>query len=168
MKSKVEIDFNERDFKQEYNRLQNNVDELNDGVALCKEITENTIIAFSIDAVNLWLSNRADFPNIVAIADLLGTKPQYEKLIALDDRKPDLESEFITFDKGVYLITDDSLTALKSTFTSYLKDQKLRDYNQLQKVVKILNSLDKQSRLALLRSADLDYSLNLFRLNHDV
>ena len=168
MKSKIEIDFNERDFKQEYNRLQSNVDELNSGVDLCKELTENTIIAFSIDAVNLWLTNRADFPNIIAIADLLGTKPQYEKLITLDDRKPDLESEFITFDKGVYLITDDSLKALKTTFTSYLKDEKLRDFNQLQKVVKILNSLDKQSRLALLRSADLDYSLNLFRLNHDV
>ena len=168
MKSKIEIDFNERDFRQEYNRLQNNVDELNAGVDLCKEITEGEIIAFSIDAVNLWLTNRADFPNIVAIADLLGTKPLYIKLIELDDRKPDLESEFITFDKGVYLITDDSLTALKSTFTSYLKDEKLKDYNQLQKVVKILNSLDKQSRLALLRSADLDYSLNLFRLNHNV
>ena len=116
MKSKIEIDFNERDFKQEYNRLQSNVDESNSGVDLCKELTENTIIAFSIDAVNLWLTNRADFPNIIAIADLLGTKPQYEKLITLDDRKPDLESEFITFDKGVYLITDDSLKALKTTF----------------------------------------------------
>lgn len=168
MKSKIEIDFNERDFRQEYNRLQNNVDELNTGVDLCKEITEGEIIAFSIDAVNLWLTNKADFPNIVAIADLLGTKPLYIKLIELDDRKPDLESEFITFDKGAYLITDDSLKALKSTFTSYLKDEKLKDYNQLQKVVKILNSLDKQSRLALLRSADLDYSLNLFRLNHNV
>ena len=154
MKSKVEIDFNERDFKQEYNRLQDCVDELNSGVDLCKEITENTIIAFSIDAVNLWLTNRADFPNIIAIADLLGVKSQYEKLVTLDAKKPELESEFITFDKGVYLITDDSLTAHKSTFTSYLKEKKLKDYNQLQKVVKILNSLDKQSRLALLRSAD--------------
>ena len=41
--TKIEIDFNERNFKQEYNRLQSNVDELNDGVALCKELTENTI-----------------------------------------------------------------------------------------------------------------------------
>ena len=166
--TKIEIEYNERGFSQEYNRLQSNVDELNSGVDLCKELTENTIIAFSIDAVNLWLTNRADFPNIVAIADLLGTKPLYIKLIELDDRKPDLESEFITFDKGAYLITDDSLKALKTTFTSYLQDGKLKDYNQLQKVVKILNSLDKQSRLALLRSADLDYSLNLFRLNHNV
>ena len=64
----------------------------------------------------------------------VGVKSQYEKLVTLDAKKPELESEFITFDKGVYLITDDSLTALKSTFTSYLKEKKLKDYNQLQKV----------------------------------
>ncbi len=114
MKSKIEIDFNERDFKQEYQHLQDCVDELNSGVDLCKELTQNTIIAFSIDAVNLWLTNKADFPNIVAIADLLGTKPQYEKLVTLDAKKKDLESEFITFDNGIYLITDDSLKALNS------------------------------------------------------
>ncbi|MDC1379111.1 hypothetical protein N8273_00575 [Algibacter sp.] len=166
--TRIEIEFNERGFSQEYRRLQENVDELNAGVDLCKEITENTIIAFSIDAVNLWLTNRADFPNIVAIADLLGTKPQYIKLIELDDRKPQLESEFISFDNGSYNITDNAITALKSTFTSYLKDEKLDDYKQLQKVVKIMNNLTKESRLALFRNANLDYSLNLFRLNHNV
>lgn len=166
--TKIEIDFNERDFTKEYRRLQENVDELNAGVDLCKEITENTIIAFSIDAVNLWLTNRADFPNIVAIADLLGTKPQYIKLIELDDRKPQLESEFISFDNGSYNITDNAITALKSTFTTYLKEKKLDDYKQLMKVVKIMNNLTKESRLALFRNANLDYSLNLFRLNHNV
>ena len=168
MKNKIEIDFNERDFKQEYNRLQDCVDELNSGVDLCKEITEGKITAFNIDAVNQWLLSKADFPNIIAIADLLGVKSQYENLGTLDAKKKGLESEFISFDNGSYNITDNALTALKGTFTSYLKDEKLKDYNQLQKVVKILNSLDKQSRLALLRSADLDYSLNLFRLNHNV
>ena len=79
----------------------------------------------------------------------------------IDAKKNDLQKEFKTYKKGAYRLINNLLSTIKSTYTSHIASNKLDGCNKPSETVKTMNGLDRQTRLALTRIADLEHSINL-------
>lgn len=164
-KKRIVVSFNQIEFDQKLQNLNDRVIKLNKAILLCKEITNNEVRVFDLKKVQDYLISKSDFPNLSAIADLLNVKLQYNELIALDGKKDLLQSKYITLNERGYQITDVSIKALKEVFTDYLHDDKIDTYNKLKTVSNILNKLSAKDVNALKKDVYGQYSVNTDSLN---
>jgi hypothetical protein len=167
MNNRIEISWNEAQYKKELETLQDNVRRLNKGKLLCSDITNDEVKELNFPAVKEWLKKYSPaFPNISAIANLLDKKQEFIDAGIIYGNKANLESEFITIDdEGFYCVNDDNLTKLKEKHTVYLKDDKVKSYKTLDKVVSLINTLPLEDINALQKGFNGKYKLNVNRLN---
>jgi len=168
MNKNVVVNFAESEYKKEIETLQNNVRRLNKGKLLCADITNNEIQDLDLPAVTKWLKNYSpQFPNVSAIANLLGKTQEYIDAGIIYGLKDTLQGEYITQDENGFVLTDQSIEVIRDKYTTYLKNDKIKSYTILQNAIDLLNQCSPADLNCLQKTYTGGYMINLFKLNHE-
>lgn len=159
---KVKISFDQLKYEIALNELQNNIVKINNCLDDIQKITGERKLKPLAEIEN-YITSQTKFKNIFLSATLLEVSDEYQYLEA---NLNTINYDVVEFRDNVPFIKDSVLNDLKETYTSYLQQQFISEYEILQNASEILNKLKNPSLVNCLKSDYTGkYSVNLLQLN---
>lgn len=142
MSKRVKISTNWKAFKQEKQLLIKQANQYTKAKEDFKTITESKDVEFNLEALNDYITKRTGFANVQSSASLMGYEAEYERLVEYFNS--DIDTEQFEYDETFnrYTPTEDVLNTLEEQYSVYLDNTYNKDYDTLERIVKLLNKLD--------------------------
>jgi hypothetical protein len=147
---KVRLQFHENQFKIKETELTNLCKQRNEALETVKRITNDQIKELDIDKVGIYLNNQTGFFNAEFSANAQGVKEEYEFIKTIVNHKHK-DDDFIELKNGKYWFDKKEL---EETYTTYLSDDSIEHYHNLQALATELNKLPKPLRRCINLNAE--------------
>lgn len=147
---KVRLQFHENQFKAKVTELENLCKQKNQAVETVKRITNNEIKELDIDKVGAYLNKQTGFFNAEFSAQAQDVKEEFDFIKTIVNHKHK-DDDFIELKNGKYCFDKKEL---QETYTTYIPNESLKYYYELQSLAKELNKLPKPFRRCINLGAD--------------
>jgi hypothetical protein len=160
---KVQVSFNQIAYETSVNSLQMNITKLIKCLDNIEVVTGNRNLQ-SLAEIQQFICNKSNFSNVKLSSELLNVANEFNYLEA---NLNTINHEVIEYIDNVPSTKESVLKQLKESYTEYLKEQFIKDYDLLIKSAEILNKLSNPALVNCLKSDYAGrYSVNLFQLNN--
>lgn len=160
---KTVVSFNQIGYEQTINTFQNNVSKLKKCLEYIEVITGSRTLK-TLDEISDFICNKTKFKNIFLSATLLELDQEYKYL---EDNLDTINHEVIQYIDNVPTTKESVLKATKESYTEYLQDKFVNDYELLNKAIELLNKVSNSNLVNCLKSDhNKKFTINLFQLNN--
>lgn len=160
---KVTVSFNQIAYETSVNSLQMNINKLIKCLDNIEVVTGNRNL-LSLAEIQQLICNKSNFSNVKLSSELLNVS---NELNYLEANLNTINHEVIEYKENIPFTKESVLNQLKESYTEYLQDKYLKDYELLKKASEILNKLSNPALVNCLKSDYAGrYSVNLFQLNN--
>ena len=160
---KVQVSFNQLAYETSVNSLQMNIKKLIKCLENIEVITGNRSLK-TLAEIEQFICNKTNFSNVKLSSELLNVSNEYTYL---ETNLNTINHEVIEYKENVPFTKESVLNQIKESYTEYLQNKYLKDYELLNKASEFLNKLSNPALVACLKSDyNGKYTINLHQLNN--
>lgn len=147
--SKRVKNYDERSHQQRLRELDSQIEAYNKMLMVIKSIDKDLT---DVESLDVWLNTKTGFKNTLMSASAMGVESEYKQVTELAKQSYEVSKLNVSDKAGQLVFTSEFLDSEADRFKTYYTNAEVKEIEQGEKVVKMINELPKLVRSAIFKN----------------